>query len=87
MAPNLTITIINKKWLQVSGQCVITGEEYQVKVPREGFVSWTNGNVAIQTAMPQVSADDREFLLSGISPVGWERSFGIVDSISSKIIL
>lgn len=79
MAPNLTITIINKKWLQVSGPCVITGEEYQVKVPREGFVSWTNGKVAIQTAIPQVSADDREFLLSGISPVGWERSFGIVD--------
>jgi hypothetical protein len=79
MAPNLTVTIINKKWLQVSGPCAITREEYVVKVPRDGFVSWTNSKVAIQVALPTVSVDNREFLISGISPVGWERSFGIVD--------
>ena len=77
MAPNLTITIINKKWLQVSGTCAITRELYSVKVPRDGFVSWTNHNVAIQIALPTVSVDNREFLISGISPVGWEQTFGI----------
>ena len=77
MAPNLTITIINKKWLQVSGTCAITRELYSVKVPRDGFVSWANGRSPIQAALSQVSVEDREFLISGISPVGWEQTFGI----------
>lgn len=77
MAPGLTIKIINKQWLEISGECVITGEVYRVKVPRSGFVSWTNNTCPIQVAMPTISSEDREFLISGISPVGWERTFGI----------
>lgn len=77
MAPGLTINIVNKEWLEVSGECVLTREVYRVKVPRDGFVSWANGRSPIQAALSQVSVEDREFLISGISPVGWEQTFGI----------
>ena len=77
MAPGLTINNINKEWIEVSGECAITREQYRVKVPRSGFVSWANGRSPIQAALPQVRVEDREFLISGISPVGWERTFGI----------
>jgi len=59
----------------VSGKCVFSGEEYSCTVPTDGLARFLNGEHA-QTAMPSVPADDREFLISGISPKGWSNSFG-----------
>ena len=60
---------------RVFGPCVFTGEEYSCTVPTDGLVRFVAGELA-QVAMPTVSADDREFLISGISPEGWKRTFG-----------
>jgi hypothetical protein len=59
----------------VSGACKFTGEEYHCVVPMEGLVRFLNGE-PVQDVMPRVSADDREFLISGISPAGWKQAFG-----------
>ena len=59
----------------VSGACKFTGEEYHCVVPMEGLARFLNGE-PVQDAMPRVSADDREFLISGISPAGWKQAFG-----------
>ena len=59
----------------VSGKCVFTGEEYSCTVPTEGLRRFLDGEHA-QTALSTVPADDREFLISGISPKGWSNSFG-----------
>lgn len=59
----------------VTGSCVITGDEYSVTVPREGFLRWRNGELT-QKAFPNVPACDREFLISGTSPRGWDQLFG-----------
>ena len=37
--------------------------------------AWRNGEL-IQRAMPNLSADDREFLITGITPEEWEAAFG-----------
>jgi hypothetical protein len=60
---------------KVSGACKFTGEEYYCVVPMEGLARFLNGE-PVQDAMPRVSADDREFLISGISPAGWKQAFG-----------
>lgn len=60
---------------RVFGPCVFTGEEYQCVVPTVGLQRFLEG-VPAQTALPSVSADDREFLISGISPKGWKATFG-----------
>ena len=60
---------------KVSGNCTFTNEEYSCVVPIDGLVKFLNGEHA-QTAMPSVSAEDREFLMSGISPNGWKQAFG-----------
>lgn len=60
---------------RVFGPCVFTGEEYSCEVPTQGLQRFLEGEHA-QTAMPSVSADDREFLISGISPAGWKKTFG-----------
>jgi hypothetical protein len=60
---------------RVSGKCTFTGEEYQCTVPTEELRRFLDG-VHAHIAMPSVSADDREFLISGISPAGWKKAFG-----------
>lgn len=59
----------------VSGKCVFTGEEHSVDVPTDGFKRWQAGELA-QNTFPKIPADDREFLISGISPKGWKQTFG-----------
>jgi hypothetical protein len=44
-------------------------------VPTDGLEAWQRGE-KIQLAMNGVSAGDREFVKSGISPDGWDELFG-----------
>lgn len=53
-----------------TGKCVVTGKIYSVTVPAQGLFRYHQGEY-IQKAFPNVSAEDREFLMSGISPEGW----------------
>ena len=55
-------------------KCPWCGEEHEVEVPFEGYLAWQNGEL-IQVAMPQLSADEREMLISGICPSCWEKAF------------
>ena len=60
----------------LSGPCIVTKKEYSVTVPEVGYRQWATGNALIQEALPDVSKDDREFLISGTSPEGWTLMFG-----------
>ena len=61
--------------ITVKGNCVFSGVEYSATYPLEGFKKWQEGEM-IQTAMPKISIENREFLISGISPAGWKKAFG-----------
>jgi hypothetical protein len=57
-------------WVQ--GNCVVTGEPYTVAIPEDEYRDATrNPNKLMQDALPSVSKENREFLISGISPYGW----------------
>lgn len=71
---NLKIIHQDEKTITLAAPCAITGREYSVTVPIRGFNQWRNGDY-IQDALSNVSADDREFLISGISPEGWRKIF------------
>lgn len=45
-----------------------------ISVTEEQLTSWNNG-VLIQSAMPNISADDREFIMTGITPEEWNETF------------
>ncbi len=45
-----------------------------VVVPSEGLYRYRQGAL-IQKAFPEMSSDDREFLMTGISPEKWDRLF------------
>ena len=56
-----------------TGPCIITGEEHEITVPAEELFAYRQG-LTIQEAMTSLDEDQREFLLSGISPQGWEKT-------------
>ncbi|AMQ66098.1 hypothetical protein AAY80_048 [Stenotrophomonas phage vB_SmaS-DLP_6] len=45
-----------------------------INVTEEQLAKWHEGT-AIQHAMPNVSADDREFIMTGITPEEWDEAF------------
>jgi hypothetical protein len=73
LRPNLRIEETAESYC-LSGPCSVTGEVYEATYPKGGIDKWLNGTF-IQDAMPAVDAGDREFLISGISPAGWDRLF------------
>ena len=46
----------------------------EIPVTEEQLQAWNNGTL-IQNAMPDLSADDREFIMTGITPEAWEETF------------
>jgi hypothetical protein len=63
------------EWLDIKRLCVVTGEHYEVRVRRTDWEAWKGGKLA-QLAFPYLSREDREFIISGTSPKGWEELFG-----------
>jgi hypothetical protein len=60
-------TVVNK--------CLITRKIYSVRVNIDDYMNWRNGSLLAQQAFPYLSAGDREFLISGISPEGWDQMY------------
>lgn len=56
--------------------CVVTGKHYTVFVNSQDFSDWRDRKKLAQAAFPYLSKEDREFIISGISPEGWEEMLG-----------
>lgn len=54
-----------------SGKCKVTQKPFSVTVKAEEMFAYNQGKL-IQDAMPSLSVDERELLITGISPEGWE---------------
>jgi hypothetical protein len=55
----------------------VSGKEHvmDIDVTFAQMREWNNGTL-IQDAMPNLSDDEREFLMTGITPQEWEELFG-----------
>jgi hypothetical protein len=58
-----------------SKECSELGSVYSVTVPLRDYTLWRSGELA-QNAFPYLSADQREFLISGSTPAEFEAMFG-----------
>lgn len=47
----------------------------EIDVTQAQLAEWEAGTL-IQNAMPSLSADDREFIMTGITPEEWDKTFG-----------
>ena len=55
--------------------CRHCGEEHTMEVSQEGFQKWNEGEL-IQNALSELSADEREILISGICGKCYDTMFG-----------
>lgn len=59
----------------ITKECPFCGRAYQKMFPADGYRRYQAGEKA-QDCFPDRSADDREFLISGICPECWDKTFG-----------
>lgn len=62
--------------MKIQRTSTLTGRirEMDIPITDEQLASWMNGKL-IQEVMPNISADEREFLKTGITPDEWESVF------------
>ena len=62
--------------MKITKTSMATGKEHtrDIDITNEQLTIWQRGEL-IQNAMPYLSADDREFLISGTTPEEWKALF------------
>ena len=71
-AKNVTFRKVSETEYAATGNWVFgTGPYTTAAFPAPALFAYNNG-AFIQDALPMLSDSDREFILSGISPKGWE---------------
>lgn len=61
--------------ITLSVKCYICGKEQLIEVSKEGYEKWKAGAL-IQEALPSLSPDKRELLISNTCPACWDKLFG-----------
>lgn len=58
-----------------------SGEETvkEINVTEEQLSKWKDDGMHIQDAMPHLTADEREFILTGVTPDEWDEAFSDED--------
>lgn len=56
--------------------CVSCGVEHTISVPAAAYRRWATGKAKIQDALPMLTADERELLLSGMCPHCFDKLMG-----------
>jgi len=59
-----------KNRIRIFGQCEVTGRNFEIHVPVEGFFVYLQGFQDISEALTGTSEEEREFILTGTSPEG-----------------
>lgn len=76
------VLIVNLNWIlnpmtnvELSIKCIQCKKHHTLSIPRKDYVDWIDG-VLIQNAMPYLSAEQRELLISKICGVCFIKVFG-----------
>lgn len=72
MSKNFSVRLVPGGELEATAVCEVTGSPYVVKVSYSGYKRWKSGAL-IQNALPELTDDQREFLMSGLTPAEWNK--------------
>jgi hypothetical protein len=61
--------------LKFISECRFCGKVVEIEMTYQQFIAWRDRKDLIQNIFPELDADQREFLLSGICPKCWEEKF------------
>ena len=62
--------------MKITKTSIFTGDENTMDIPvtEEQLKDWENGGL-IQDVMPNLTASQREFLMTGCTPEEWDKNF------------
>lgn len=69
------------KWTHEDGKstcskiCSVTNELFILTIDTPKYHRWMHGKEHIQTVLPDMSPENREFLISGTTPEMWKNMF------------
>lgn len=63
--------VVANGMLEFSKPCPITKRVYRVLVRHDSWKKWMDRKLFVQEAFPELNADEREFILSGLTPAEW----------------
>ena len=71
------VTFYSDGTADVFKRSVLSGKFYVAKFPisREQWESWKVSGQLIQDALPHLSKEEREFLMTGSTPIEWDEMF------------
>ena len=58
--------------IRIFGQCEVTGKNVEFIIPTEGFFVYLQGFQTIDQALRKITEEERQFIVTGISPEGRE---------------
>ena len=65
---NCEVSVVeNDELVKITGECVITKKQHTVTLPLNEYLNFHIRKQSAQVAMPSVSVEDREFLISGVT--------------------
>lgn len=70
---------INNREVCVITVCPFCGKAHEVECNEEDYFDWQDGEL-IQNAMPYLSAQEREYLITGICEDCWNKMFESMDT-------
>ena len=67
-----------------TGPCLVTGDDYSVTIP--GHELWDLNQGEPIMCLKSLDAGDREFVMTGTSPKGWEQLFEGAEEIAKSLV-
>ena len=66
--------------MEITRTSMFTGVTRTLSIPvtEAQLQEWQNGSL-IQKAMPELTADEREFIMTGVTPDEWDNEFRVDD--------
>ena len=65
--------------IKVTTQCPMCGRKHDIVVDAEAYTNWRTGKGLIQECFPDMSAEEREMLITGTCPECWNDMFSDED--------
>lgn len=67
---------VAENMVRITKTSMLSGLQSSMDLPvRQGHIDHWLGGALIQDAMPHLDADQREFLMTGITPAEWNEAF------------
>ena len=63
--------------MQITRTSIFSGikRTLEIDISEEQYQNWSSGDL-LQNCAPHLSADDREFIMTGVTPEEWGEDFG-----------